>query len=90
MSIEHIAKLFIGKELTEDETAKAFEADEDDNIEINNISERNFEITYKMVIWHTDENKIMKINIHGLMEQFKEAVEKYGDRAELVFMMDEN
>jgi len=88
MSIEYIAQINIGKELTEEEMTELCEVGKENEMEFHD-SDRRWLSVWSKNIWSIDdeEKRIIKLDINEINEVYKKAVEKYGDKAEIIFSM---
>lgn len=88
MSIEYIAQIDIGKELTEEEITELCEAGKENEMELHD-SGRGWLSVWSKNIWSIDdeEKRIIKLDINEINESYKKAVEKYGGKVEMIFSM---
>lgn len=86
MSMEYIARIDIGKKLTKEEIATMCDAGKEDEIELFD-SDRGALSVWSKSMWNIDDERIIKIDINEINEAYKMAVEKYGDKAEIIFSL---
>lgn len=89
MSTEYIARIDIGKELTEEETTLLCDAGREDELEIHDSGRCSLSIWSKSM-WDIDDERVIKVDIDEINEAYRKAVKKYGDRAEIIFSLSIN
>lgn len=86
MSIEYIARLDIGKEIPEKEIEQLCEMGRENEIEFMG-EDRGWDFVWSKSIWSTTAEEIIELDMNEINEAYKKAVEKYGNKAKIVFSL---